>query len=269
MKRTLILIVIILNIYSLKAQDFEGNLIYNSKTNIHIKKEINHKSKSPNRRDKDSIHIIINDSTMYSRMKKKGRIIDSIKIVFGENKFRKTYYKKDNLEFIFDLTNSEKTTHTPKYECVDTEKIKLINEKSKVQIIENDSIFSINDINCKKLKIIKSNYYFIDIYYVMSEFKNLTDAFIYDINNNLLFQNLYFLKEKLEYKKIIKLKYYSKPNAVDFEYILKSMIEKPYSEKDFTLPKYDYCFWDTLNDKKLMRKHKKRMKLEKERLEKE
>lgn len=258
-----------MNIISLKAQDFEGNLIYNSKTNIHIQKEINYKTKSPNRRDKDSIHIIINDSTMYSRMKRKGRIIDSIKIVFGKNKFRKTYYKKNNLEFIFDLTNSEKTTHTPKYECIETEKIKLIDVKSKVKVIESDSIFIINGINCKKLKIIKSNYFFIDIYYVTSEFKNLTDAFIYDINNNLLFQNLYFLKEKLEYKKIIKLKYYSKPYAVDYEYILKSMIEKPYSEKDFTLPKYDYCFWDTLDDKKLMRKHKKRMKLEKKKLEKE
>jgi len=69
---------------------------------------------------------------------------------------------------------------------------------------------------------------------------------------------LYFLKNKLEFKKIIKLNYYSKPNAVDFEYILKSMITKPYSESDFVLPKYEYCFWDVLEDKKLMKKHKKK-----------
>ena len=271
MNKIYILTLIILNISALNAQDFEGILKYESKTNIHIQKkqEQDFKFKSPNRKDKDSIHVIINDSTFYDRWKKKGRIVDSIKIVFGDAKFRKTYYKKEKIEYIFDLVSAKKITHTPKYECIETTNIELVDYTSKVQIVESDSIFTINDLECKKIKIIKSNFYFIDIYYKESEFKNLADAFIYDINNNLLFQNLYFLKNKLEFKKIIKLKYYSKPNAVDFEYILKSMIKKPYSESDFALPKYDYCFWDVLEDKKLMRKHKKRMKLEKKRLKNE
>jgi hypothetical protein len=269
MKKILILTIIILNFIDVKAQDFEGTLIYNSKTNIHIQKEINYKVKSSNRKDKDSIHVIINDSIFYNRWKKKGRIVDSIKIVFGDVKFRKTYYKKEKIEYIFDLVSAKKITHTPKYECIETTNIELVDYTNKVQIVESDSIFTINDLDCKKIKIIKSNFYFIDIYYKESEFKNLADGFIYDINNNLLFQNLYFLKNKLEFKKIIKLNYYSKPNAVDFEYILKSMIKKPYSESDFALPKYDYCFWDVLEDKKLMKKHKKRMKLEKKRLKNE
>jgi len=271
MKKILILILLVLNVFVINAQDFEGTLIYDSKMNIHIKKEINFKVKSPNKKDKDSIHIIINDSTFYNHEKKKGRIVDSIKIVFGKKKIRKTYYKKNIIEFIFDLTNSNKTTHNPKYECIETEKIKLVDyyNNNKIQIIESDSIFSIDGNNCKKIKIINSNYYFIDIYYAESEFKNLTDAFIFDINNNILLQNLYFLKNKLEFKKIIKLKYYSKPNMVDYEYILKSIIKKPYSESDFALPKYDYCFWDIFDDKKLMRKHRKRMKREKKRLKKE
>ena len=264
--RIYILTLIILNISALNAQDFEGTLKYDSKTNIHIQKEQDFKFKSPNRKDKDSIHVIINDSTFFNRLKKKGRIVDSIKIVFGDSKFRKTYYKKEKIEYIFDLVSEKKITHTPKYECIDTTNIELLDYKSKVQIIESDSIFNINGLDCKKLKIIKSNFYFIEIYYAESKFKNLADAFIYDINNNLLFQNLYFLKNKLEFKKIIKLKYYSKPDAVDFEYNLKSMTIKPYSTSDFALPKYDYCFWDVLEDKKLMRKHKKRMKLEKKRL---
>lgn len=256
---------------SLNAQDFEGILKYESKTNIHIQKEqeMDFKFKSPNRKVKDSINVIINDSTFYDNLKKKGKIVDSIKIIFGRAKFRKTYYKKENIEYIFDLVSAKKITHAPKYECIDTTNIELVDYKSKVQIIESDSIFTINGVDCKKIKIIKSNFYFIDIYYKESEFKNLANAFIYDINNNLLFQNLYFLKIKLEFKKIIKLKYYSKPNAVDFEYVLKSMIKKPYSESDFTLPKYEYCFWDVLEDKKLMRKHKKRIKLEKKRLKDE
>ena len=262
MKKIYILTFIIFNFFNLNAQNFEGILTYESKTNIHVQKkqELDYKVKSQNKKDKDSVHIAINDSTLFENWRKKGEIVDSIKVIFGNKKFKKTYYKKDNIEYIFDFTAAKKITHTPKYECIDTTDIKLIEYKSKIKVVENDSIFSINGFDCKKLKVIKSNYYFIDIYYVESDFINLADAFIYDINNNLLFQNLYFIKNKLEFKKIIKLKYYTKQDAVDFEYILESVITKPYSESDFTLPEYEYCFWDTLDNKKLMRKHKKRLK---------
>lgn len=265
MKKIYILILILLNISVINAQDFQGILTYETKTNVHIQKgqKQNLKLKSPNRKDKDSIHVFVNDSTLYNHLKRKGKIVDSIKVVFGNYKIRKTYYQKEKIEYIFDLASAKKITHTPKYECIDTTDLKLIDYKDEVEIFESDSIFTINGYECKKIKIIKSDYYFIDLYFVESEFKNLTDALIFDINSNLLFQNLYFLRKKMEFKKIIKLNYYSKPNAIDFEYILKSMISKPYSESDFSLPKYEYCFWDTLNDKKLMRKHKKRLKREK------
>lgn len=271
MKKIYISILVLFSISVIHAQDFQGALTYGTKTNIHIQKEQEQsfKYKSPNRKDKDSIHRVINDSTLYNHLKRKGKIVDSIQVIFGNSKIRKTYYQNEKIEYIFDLASVKKITHTPKYECIDTTSFKLVDYKDEVQIIESDSIFSINGHACKKIKVIKSNFYFIELYFVESEFKNLADAFIFDINNNLLFQNLYFLRKNLEFKKIIKLKYYSKPNAIEFEYILKSMIKRPYTENDFSLPKYEYCFWDILDDKKLMRTHKKRMKLEKERLKRE
>tara|TARA_R110002073_G_scaffold14554_2_gene59373 strand:+ start:58223 stop:59023 length:801 start_codon:yes stop_codon:yes gene_type:complete len=262
MKKTFILIGTLLNILILSAQDFEGVLLYECKTNIHIKKEVNFKVQNPNRK-KDSTQIIINDSTYYNRLKNKGTIVDSIRVVFGKKKFKKTYYKKDKTEFIFDLLSGKKITHTPKYECIDTTQIKLIDYKNKIKTVKSDSTYIVNGLVCQKIKISLSNYYFIELYYTKSEFKNLADLFIYDINNNLLFQNLYFLKEKLQYKKIVKLKYYSKPNAVDFEYILSSLTKKQSLESDFSLPTYDYCYWDIFEDKKLMRKHKKKIRREK------
>jgi hypothetical protein len=134
--------------------------------------------------------------------------------------------------------------------------------KSKIKTISNDSIYILNNQEYKKLKINLSDYYFIDLYYEESQYKNLGDIFVYEINNNILFQNLYFLKDFLKYKKVVKLKYYTKLNKVEHEYILDTIIKKKNLEKEFILPEYEYCFWNVFEDKKLMRKHRKRKRLE-------
>lgn len=263
MKKKFVTVFILLCATFVKAQNFEGSLLYECKTNIHISEEEKINFNNYNQKYKDSTHKVINDSTLLNRMQERGKNVDSIKIIFGKNRLRKTYIQKDKLEYIFDFEKAKKITHTPKYECIDTTDIKLVDYSNKVQVIESDSVFIVNGIECNKIIVKKSNYYFFDIYYTKSKYRNMADAFIFETNNNVLFQNLYFLKDKLTFKKIIKLKYYTSMDAVDWEYILKSTSEQEITEKDLALPKYEYCLWDILEDGKLRRKHRKRNRLEK------
>ncbi|NQY07742.1 MAG: hypothetical protein HRT68_16485 [Flavobacteriaceae bacterium] len=256
MKRTILWFCILYG-SSCIAQDFEGVLTYKCNTKVHLKEDINYSFRNPNKK-KDSIYVTLNDSTLYNNLKRNDRIVDSIKIVFGKNRFRKTYYKRDHIQYIFNLASGEKITHTPKFECIDTTNIKLTDYQEHAKITESDSIFTINGTACKKVNILLNNYAYFDIYYAESEYKNLANAFIYETNNNFLYSNLYFLKERLLFKKILKLKYATKYEAVDFEYELSSVSATTIEDVDFSLPEYDYCQLDIFEDKKLMRKHRKK-----------
>ena len=88
----------------------------------------------------------------------------------------------------------------------------------------------------------------------------VTEVELTKVMNNLLLDNLYEFRSVLQHKKVLELHHYTKFNQVDIWYkFLRTEIGMDL-ESEFTLPEYEYCYWDTLDNKKLRRKHRKKMK---------
>ncbi|MEQ6124690.1 hypothetical protein AAON49_10845 [Pseudotenacibaculum sp. MALMAid0570] len=245
------------------SQDFEGVLMYKREVVPHLSDEIKIQFKDPSGKKGDSIKLIINNSNFVEKSKNSRNWVDSLRIVFGKNKIKKTYYKKKNLEYVFDFDKGKKYTHTPDYQCIDSVEIKFKELDSDLKFVQSDSIYNVNGVDCKKITISKKDFLFIDLFVTESDYKNTADGFIYDIMNNLLFDNLYPFRKELENHWVVKLRYYTKYDQVDIIYTLQKRQTLSDSHKEFVFPQYEYCYWDILNDKKLMRKHRKRMKKKK------
>lgn len=266
--RNLSLVILLCITSSLHAQNFNGILTYEAKVIPHLGEEYNLTLKDPSGGKKDSIKVAINDSALIQRMKRKGQWVDSLRIVYGDQKLKKTYFKKDTLEYVFDFEKGLKYTHTPKYHCIDTVAFKLTDYSADVKVVKSDSIIRINNFDTQKYTVSLKNYLFFDLYVAKSEYTNMADGFVVESINNLLFSNLDAVKSELKGKLIVHLRYYTKLDKVDFVYTLSSIQKESNLENEFIFPNYEYCYWDTLNDKKLQRKHRKKMKKKKKRKQK-
>lgn len=244
---------------SLSAQNFQGVLTYKMEVVPHLSDEVKVQMKNPGGQKGDSIELTINNSNFVEKFKKSKNWVDSLRIVLGNSKIKKTYYKEKVLEYVFDLNTNKKYIHTPEYQCIDSVKVDFKESDNNLKWVRSDSVYKINGVECDKIIISKNNLLFIDLYVSKSDYSNASSGFVYETMNNLLFENLYPFKEELQNKWIQKLRYYTKYDQVDIIYTLQQTQALSNSNKEFVFPKYGYCYWDILDDKKLMKKHKKRM----------
>lgn len=245
---------------SLSAQNFEGVLTYKMKVLPHLSDEVKVELKNSSGKKEDSIKLSMNNSNFVERFKKSKNWVDSLRIILGKNKIKKTYYKERVLEYVFDLDQNKKFTHTPEYQCIDSININFENQQNVLKWVYSDSIYEINGVKTRKLTISKKNSLFVDLYISESPYKNTSDGFIYDMMSNLLFDNLYPVRKELEGVWIQRLRYYTKFDQVDIIYHLESYQALQETEEEFRFPNYEYCYWDILDDKKLLKKHRKKMK---------
>lgn len=242
------------------SRNFEGVLTYKMEVVPHLTDEVKVELKNPSGKKRDSINLIINNSNFVEKFKKSKNWVDSLRIVLGKNKIKKTYYKEKVLEYVFDFDKNKKFTHTPEYQCIDSVNLGFKETDTSLKLVRSDSIYKINDVATKKITISKKNILFIDLYVSESDYKNTADGFVFEIMNNLLFDDLYPFKKELEGLWVQQMRYRTKYDQVDIIYTLQETKELLDSNQEFVFPDYEYCYWDILDNKKLMKKHRKRMK---------
>ena len=242
------------------SQSFEGVQTYKMQVVPHLSDEVKIQFKDPSGKKSDSIKLTINNSNYVEKFKNSKNWVDSLRIVLGKNKIKKTYYKEKVLEYVFDFDKNKKFTHTPEYQCIDSVEMKFNERDEELKFVRSDSVYKINGVECKKFTISKKDFLFLDFFVSKSEYKNASDGFIFEVMNNLLLTDVFPYRKEFEGFLIQKVRFYTKYNQVDTIYLLQDVKAVSNTEEEFIFPKYEYCYWDILDDKKLMRKHRKRMK---------
>lgn len=245
---------------SVSAQEFKGALTYKMEVIPRISQEINLSMKDPSGKKTDSIKVVLNNATFLKKFKEGKQWVDSLRVVYDDNKIKKSYYKKNTLEYVFDFDKKKKYTHTPNYQCVDSVDLKINDIWNKLKITKSDSVYNINGYECKKITISRGGYYYLDLYLSKTDYSNIGDGFLFETTNNLLMSNLVGFEDELQNQLVVQLRWYTKNDQVDIWYKLDQMVKMSDVKNEFKFPEYEYCYWDILDDKKLMRKHKKRMK---------